>query len=66
VQWKIGFDLERVWGWHRVMFIYFISGIGGNIFSVMLMSNVVSVGASGALMGLYGGIVADNIINWYT
>lgn len=75
IQWRIGFTLERVWGWWRIIPIYIISGIVGNEYSAVF-NRAASVGASGnndctamaydvgALMGLYGAIVSDNLVNW--
>lgn len=38
IQWKTGFDLERVWGWKKLAILYMVSGIGGNIWSAAFMS----------------------------
>jgi len=65
VQIKVGFELERVWGPYRMFGLYIISGLCGNITSTLFMNQyTVSVGASGALLGLYGAIVTDNLKNW--
>jgi len=63
LQWQVGFPLERVWGPWRIIPIYLISGIVGNIWTA-IFNRTVSIGASGALMGLYGALVADNLVNW--
>lgn len=54
----IGVQVEHIFGRKKFLLIYFIAGIFGNIlgfaFSAM---NVLSVGASGALMGLLGAML---------
>jgi membrane associated rhomboid family serine protease len=49
IQWKIGFPLERVWGWWRIIPIYILSGIVGNEYSAIFNQSP-SVGASGKLL----------------
>lgn len=46
--------------------IYLVSGVGANLCTALFMSQgyVVSVGASGALLGLMGGVVGDLCLNW--
>uniref|UniRef100_A0A6N2MWF7 RHOMBOID-like protein n=1 Tax=Salix viminalis TaxID=40686 RepID=A0A6N2MWF7_SALVM len=50
----IGIRLEQEFGFFRVGLVYIISGFGGSI----------SVGASGALFGLLGGMLSELITNW--
>lgn len=53
----LGPQVERYYGSKRFIFIYFLSGIMGNIFSsLFLMSGEISLGASTALFGLLGSI----------
>ena len=59
----IGFMLESVLGPIRIGMLYIVSGIGGNAFSC-LCSNDMSVGASTAIFGLFGGMLAMVIVNW--
>ena len=49
----LGRDIERFYGPKKYLFIYFISGLVGSAFSFLLVSNT-SVGASGAIFGLFG------------
>jgi rhomboid protease GluP len=58
----LGSMLEKEIGHVRFCVIYFLSGIGGNVFSlaakVMSGSNALSIGASGAVFGLDGLLLA--------
>lgn len=57
----LGWNLELETGRIRFLIIYFVSGIGGNILSLVLNQlsgrNVVSAGASGAVFGLMGALL---------
>lgn len=57
----LGWNLELETGRLRFLAIYFISGIGGNLFSLYMNIKanemVVSAGASGAIFGLMGALV---------
>ena len=61
----LGFNLEPVIGRVRLLLIYFLSGIGGNICSLLLNvslgESVVSAGASGAVFGLMGALLCVEI-----
>lgn len=63
----IGFNLEPVTGKTRFLLIYFLSGIGGNIcsllFNISLGESVISAGASGAVFGLMGALLGVVIRN---
>lgn len=63
-QCNMGFRIEEIWGVKRLVAIYFLSGIGGNLLSAVCNTNSVSVGASGALFGILGGQLAYIIMNW--
>eukprot|EP01017_Pseudomicrothorax_dubius_P036410 TRINITY_DN520_c0_g1_i14.p1 TRINITY_DN520_c0_g1~~TRINITY_DN520_c0_g1_i14.p1 ORF type:complete len:304 (-),score=48.91 TRINITY_DN520_c0_g1_i14:598-1509(-) len=58
-----GVPLESKCGIRTIILIYFISGIGGNIFSCLLTDGL-SVGASTAVFGLLGSQLAFIIVNW--
>ena len=49
----IGLNVERVYGHARFLLIYFLGGLTGSLFS-LLFSPYASVGASGALFGIFG------------
>lgn len=63
----IGYHLEPEIGRIRFLLVYFFSGIGGNIcsllFNVILGDVVVSAGASGAVFGLMGALLCTVIQN---
>ena len=50
----VGSILEKIIGKNKFIFAYSISGIAASISSLMIHENVVSVGASGAIFGLFG------------
>lgn len=61
----LGFMLESLLGPARVAAIYFISGIGGNIFSALCYpSKVMAVGASTSIFGLVATLLAVVFVNW--
>ena len=57
----LGWNLEPHLGKIRFLIVYFISGLGGNLFSLYMnisgARDVVSAGASGAIFGLMGALV---------
>lgn len=44
--------------------LYVISGFGGSLLSALFIQTNISVGASGALFGLLGGMLSELITNW--
>jgi rhomboid protease GluP len=54
VLWDIGRLIERMCGIGRYVLFYLLCGLGGSITSALVHPRVVSVGASGAIFGLYG------------
>nr|AIY60754.1 rhomboid protein Alipl6488 [Alisma plantago-aquatica] len=60
----IGIRLEQEFGFVRVGILYIISGIGGSLLSALFVQSNISVGASGALFGLLGGMLSELITNW--
>jgi len=53
----VGSILEKVIGKNKYIFAYMVSGIAASISSLMIYENVVSVGASGAIFGLFGVLI---------
>jgi len=60
----VGFVYEAQWGILTLVVVYLSSGIGGNLLSCLTSPTSVSVGASGALLGLLGGQMAFLIANF--
>ena len=58
VLYQIGYFTERLFGGTRYLAVYLIAGIGGNVIGLVLHPNVVAAGASGAIFGVYGGLLA--------
>jgi rhomboid protease GluP len=55
---SIGLFTERLFGRVAFTVLYLFAGIGGNLASLALHPFTVSMGASGAIFGLYGGLLA--------
>lgn len=64
IQYQIGFRLEKLWGHWKIILIYLISGIGGNIWSAVFMSHAITVGSSGSLIGICASILVDTLVHW--
>ena len=57
--WDGGRLVERMYGHARFIVIYISSGLAGNLFSLVIQGNqAVSGGASGAIFGVYGALLA--------
>jgi len=56
--------LESVLGPLRIAALYFVSGMGGVMFSCICSRWEISVGASTSIFGLIGGFLALVIVNW--
>ncbi len=56
--WDAGQLAERMYGHARFLGIYLISGLGGNLLSLVVQGNsAVSGGASGAIFGIYAAVL---------
>jgi membrane associated rhomboid family serine protease len=62
VQLESGVFFEKEWGSLRWLLIYLSSAVGSSVLSVIFMPSAVSVGSSGAVMGLFGGKLAEVIL----
>jgi len=51
-----GLGAETLYGWRKYCIIYFASGLFGSFLSLLLGLNTISVGASGAIFGLFGAV----------
>jgi len=52
-----GFRAEEFFSLEEFFFIYFISGLSGNLLTLLMPLNTVSAGASGAIFGTFGACV---------
>ncbi|MGL5352275.1 MAG: rhomboid family intramembrane serine protease [Clostridium sp.] len=59
----IGPQVEKIYGWKKYLVIYISSALGGTLLSYLLSPESVSVGASGAIFGLLGAMLAFGIRN---
>jgi rhomboid protease GluP len=56
--WDVGRLVERLYGRWRFAFVYFASGVFGNLLSLVMQGNqAISGGASGAIFSLYGALL---------
>ncbi|XP_076909758.1 RHOMBOID-like protein 2 [Bidens hawaiensis] len=60
----IGIRLEQEFGFIRIGLLYVISGFGGSLLSALFLQGGISVGASGAVFGLLGGMLSELLTNW--
>ena len=56
--WSLGKLAERLMGNWNFLILYLLSGVGGSLLSLRLHPQLVSAGASGAIFGVAGGLVA--------
>jgi rhomboid protease GluP len=61
--WRVGRITERIFGNAAFLVIYFVSGIGGSLASLAIRPLVVSAGASGAIFGVYGALLAFAVLH---
>ncbi|XP_021652055.2 RHOMBOID-like protein 5 [Hevea brasiliensis] len=60
----IGIPLEQEFGFLRIGVLYVLSGFGGSLMSALSPKPNISVGASGALLGLLGSMLSELFLNW--
>ncbi|MCX2573964.1 rhomboid family intramembrane serine protease [Pedobacter sandarakinus] len=53
----LGLMIENKLGWKQFLFIYLVSGICGGLVSLTFHQEGIMLGASGAIMGLYGAFI---------
>jgi len=56
--WQVGQVTERIFGSARFAALYVLAGLSGSLASVLWNPHVNSVGASGAIFGIIGGLLA--------
>jgi membrane associated rhomboid family serine protease len=67
--WSLGRLAERLFGKWQTLCIYLITGVGGALLSIAYQNDRLSVGASGAVFGIVGALIAglkfgDFPISW--
>lgn len=58
VLYDLGPTVEGIYGRQRFLVLYILTGIAGNLVSYWWSPNSISIGASGALMGLIGAMIS--------
>ena len=53
----VGQIAEQIWGHHKFLALYVLSGIFGNIFTLFFTPNVIAAGASTSLFGVFAAIM---------
>ncbi|GAW80912.1 rhomboid protease ROM1 [Plasmodium gonderi] len=64
-QLRMGFTLEKNYGIKKIMILYFVTGIYGNILSSAVTYCPIKVGASTSGMGLVGIVASELILLWH-
>ena len=49
----VGQLAEQIWGHHKFLVLYVLSGIAGNVFTLFFTPNVIAAGASTSLFGVF-------------
>ncbi len=64
ILYQVGVFTEKLFGNVRFLLLYLLAGVGGNLLSLYGHSSaaIVSAGASGAVFGVYGGLLAFLLI----
>lgn len=63
-QLRMGFGMEKQFGREKLMLIYFVCGIVGNLMSISVDPYKLAVGASTAGFGLIGVWLAEILLSW--
>ncbi len=58
ILWDVGNILERLYGTSKFLAIYVLAGLGGAVASLCFNPGVLSAGASGAVFGAFGALLA--------
>jgi len=58
VLYQVGIFTEKLYGNVRFLVMYLLAGVGGNLAGLYIHPNTVSAGASGAVFGVYGALLA--------
>ncbi len=61
---SLGRAVEEFYGWERYLFFYVVSAIFADLASMWMHPQYLGIGASGAIMGLAGVLLAYSVRNW--
>jgi rhomboid protease GluP len=62
VLYQVGIFTEKLYGNVRYLVMYLLAGVGGNLAGLYIHPNTVSAGASGAVFGVYGALLAYLVV----
>lgn len=63
---KLGMFMEMRWGRTKWLIIYVVTGCYGSLCSCITLPDSLGVGASGAIMGMFGAWMVDMMLAWET
>jgi rhomboid protease GluP len=55
--WQVGYFIERIYGRAGALLLFIVCGLAGSLASIWWRAQGLSVGASGAIFGLYGALL---------
>jgi len=61
---RLGIMMEKSWGRIKFLVIYFVAGLASTLMSCLLEPSTISVGASGAILGIVGAYFAHIVLLW--
>jgi membrane associated rhomboid family serine protease len=64
IQLRLGVLLEYQWGVVPYLWIYLGSGVCGSVYSAIFNADAIGVGASGALLGVFGAWMSHMFLHW--
>ena len=59
--WQVGTFIELIYGTPRMAFIYFFAALGSGLAVVYFTPDAVTIGASGAIFGLFGALAVAGV-----
>ena len=62
ILWQVGVFTEKLFGNVRYLLLYLLAGVYGNLLSIAHHPQQVSAGASGAVFGVYGGLLGFLVV----
>jgi rhomboid protease GluP len=61
---SLGLVIETFFGRASLLIVYLLSGLGGSLLSLLIHPQGVGAGASGAIFGVAGAIMATSAVHW--